>query len=328
MSRRILVVDDSAFICQAVSIAFRDAGYDVDIATDLWAFEDGDSKKPDLVIMDVVLQEAYGDEVAELLRATRGLSCPIILFSALPESELADRTRDAGLDGYVTKRAGIPALVGRVNEILGDGKPVAAASEESLASFKVVARQRVRRVVHVLAQAAQWSAAAIAAEMQALSGDADLVGATEIAKAARACRETVINQGSAGWTPVIGAAINALTALVDDKQPRARKLLVIEDRDAIRELVPLFDAAGHVVFEAHSLAEARQKLRTTDYDAVLLDVDVEHGSGAQLIAEIRARMPTAKLAVVGGNDKAAGDAVIAREVGTSQIAQRVMTLLG
>jgi len=326
MSRRVLVVDDSTFICLAVATALRDAGYDVDIATDLWAFEDGDGKKaPDLVIMDVVLQEAYGDEIAELLRATRGLSCPILLFSALPESELADRAKDAGLDGYITKRQGMPALIARVNELLGGKKP-AQVSDDALATFKIVARQRVRRVVHVLAQAAQWSAAAIAAEMQALAGDADLVGATEIANAARSCREAVINQGSAGWTPVIGASISALTTLVDDKQPRARKLLVIEDRDQSRELVPLFDAAGHVVFEARTLAEARQKLRTTDYDAIVLDLAVDRGSGAELISEIRARMPATKLAVVGGENKAA-DAAIARELGTSKIAERVMSLL-
>jgi len=323
MKKRILLVDDSAFICNAVGGALRGVGFEVDVATDLFAFESEQVARPDLVLMDVVLQEAYGDEVAELLRATRGLACPILLFSALPDAELADRARDAGLDGFIAKRGGIPALVKRINEALGENAaaPAAGAAHE----FQVQARQRVRRVVHVLAQAAQWSAAAIAGEMQALAGDADLVGATAIAAAARTCREAVIQQGSAGWTPEIGATINALSALVDDKQPRGRTLLVIEDRDLSRQAIPLFDAEGHIVFEARTLAEARQKLRTTDYDGVLLDGSIENGSGHQLIPEIRARLPKAKLAVVG--EAADSDASLPRDASVAQIAERVIGLV-
>ena len=326
MTKRILLVDDSAFICNAVGGALRAAGFAVDVATDLFAFEDEQATKPDLVLMDVVLQEAYGDEVAELLRATRGLTCPILLFSALPDAELADRARDAGLDGFIAKRGGMPALVARINEALGGTATAPAAPAHD---FQVQARQRVRRVVHVLAQAAQWSAAAIAGEMQALAGDADLVGATAIAAAARTCREAVIHQGSAGWTPEIGATINVLSGLVDDKQPRGRILLVIEDRDLTQQTLPHFDAEGAIVFEARTLAEARQKLRTADYDAILLDGAIENGSGHQLIPEIRTRLPSTKIAIVEspGASTAGVDASLPQSLPAAQLAERVLGLV-
>src|SRR5687767_6728711 len=240
--RRILIVDDSPFVCRALSVALG-SDFDVDVAQDIWAFEADDSNRPDLIIMDVVLQEAYGDEIAELLRETRGLTCPIVLLSALAESELEQRVADARLAGYIPKRAGLAGIVERVHGLFDTAATSPPAATPATA-FGVIARQRVRRIVHVHAQPGQWSASAIVAELHALRGDAELLGATDISSAARSCHDAV----TAG-DPAHAQALAKLAELVGATHARPRRVLVIDDRPH-DELIAQLDAAGDVVFEA------------------------------------------------------------------------------
>ena len=315
--RRILIVDDSPFVCRALSVALR-TDFDVDVAHDVWAFEADDSNRPDLILMDVVLQEAYGDEIAELLRETRGLTCPIVLLSALAESELKQRVADAQLAGYITKRAGLAGIVERVHRLL-DATPAPPHSTPATA-FAVIARQRVRRIVHVLAQPGQWSASAIVAELYALLGDADLVGAADISNAARMCHDVV-----AAGDPAHVQALAKLAELVGATHERPRRVLVIDDRPH-DDLIAQLDAAGDVVFEARSLAEARQKLRATDYDVVVVDASVDGGKGTALIGEIRGRSRGAKLVLVGGDGTTDVDAALAHGLDPAELVQRLAAL--
>jgi len=110
---RILVVDDSPFTGDVIAHALRKAGFEVDVARDLWDLERPLPGKPDLVLLDVVLQEAFGDDLAPLLRGSHGFTCPIVLISSLPETELAQRAEEAQLDGFIAKHAGLAAIVAR-----------------------------------------------------------------------------------------------------------------------------------------------------------------------------------------------------------------------
>jgi DNA-binding NarL/FixJ family response regulator len=67
--------------------------------------------------MDVHMPELYGDDVAAVLRQ-RGSRARILLFSNLPPDVLAQRSAEAGLDGYFSKKDGIEALVARVQALL------------------------------------------------------------------------------------------------------------------------------------------------------------------------------------------------------------------
>ena len=49
----------------------------------------------------------------------RKVKVPILLFSSLEESALSERCREAQLDGYVTKNAGVGALLDKVTALLG-----------------------------------------------------------------------------------------------------------------------------------------------------------------------------------------------------------------
>ena len=73
---------------------------------------------PDLILVDVQMPEAFGDDVASTLRGWHGVQVPILLVSSLDQSELAGRAQRAQAAGYVCKGAGMPELVRRCRELL------------------------------------------------------------------------------------------------------------------------------------------------------------------------------------------------------------------
>ena len=116
--RHVLLLDDSPLVLQVTREALEAAGYQVSVAKDLAEFE-GQRGDVDLILIDVQMPEAFGDDLAGVLRGVHGVATPIYLFSMLDEADLAEKARAAEIDGYISKRAGIQALVGRVHTILG-----------------------------------------------------------------------------------------------------------------------------------------------------------------------------------------------------------------
>ena len=117
---RVLIVDDSALMLDMAKEALETAGYRVDIAQVLSQIADDEKLRTfDLILMDVMMPELQGDDVAVVLRdEIGGISAPIYLLSSLGEQELARRAAQAGIEGYISKRAGMDALVTQVRDIL------------------------------------------------------------------------------------------------------------------------------------------------------------------------------------------------------------------
>jgi two-component system alkaline phosphatase synthesis response regulator PhoP len=118
--KRVLIVDDSDLFLEMIGAALEGAGYAVATATDLNGLETQREKGPvDLILMDVQMPEAFGDDVAGVLRMVRGVNTPIYLLSSMDESELALRALEADIEGYISKRSGPDKIVARVRSILG-----------------------------------------------------------------------------------------------------------------------------------------------------------------------------------------------------------------
>jgi DNA-binding response OmpR family regulator len=296
--KSVLLVDDSAFVGTVLGDMLRELGIAVHVARDLWDLERWDGK-PDLVLMDVVLQEAFGDDIASLFRVTRDWQAPVMLLSSLPDAELATRASEAGLDGFISKRIGFEAITERVRALLD--APSRRLPELGDVAFDVMARQRVRRVSHIAAHAEYWNAAGIIAELHALVGDAELIGETAIAELALAAR-VAVEAESAGPTRAVVAAIDVLARKLGVTTTH-KTLLIVETGDYYRRslLAPL-DAADHLVLEARSLAEARQKLRAAHYDLILLDAEFERRDPS-IRHEIDAHVPNAPIAVINDAEK-------------------------
>ena len=119
MTKRILLMDDSTLAIDVAKEALELAGYQVTSALDLAELERLlKGPNPDLVLVDVQMPEAFGDDVAMVLRTVRGCHAPIYLYSMLDEADLAERVRLAEIDGYICKRAGVTGLVDSVRKIL------------------------------------------------------------------------------------------------------------------------------------------------------------------------------------------------------------------
>ena len=117
-NRRVLILDDSALILEATRDALEMAGFDVSVAHNLWEFEQKCRREHDLILIDVQMPEAFGDDLAMLLRQGRAMRTRIYLLSSLSDKELEQRATDAEIDGYISKRAGLDALVEKVTQIL------------------------------------------------------------------------------------------------------------------------------------------------------------------------------------------------------------------
>jgi two-component system, OmpR family, alkaline phosphatase synthesis response regulator PhoP len=120
--KKILIVDDSTLVLDVMRAALDAAGYEVLVANDLTQLEQHRlNHRPDLVLMDVQMPEAFGDDVAMVLRAAREVEAPIYLLSTLDEAELKRRAAEAEIDGFISKQLGAEAIVSRVRQIIGAG---------------------------------------------------------------------------------------------------------------------------------------------------------------------------------------------------------------
>jgi two-component system, OmpR family, KDP operon response regulator KdpE len=113
----VLVVDDEPQILRALRTSLRGAGYEVETAeTAEGALAAAAMRPPDAVILDLVLPDGSGIDVARELRMWS--AAPVILLSAVGEERQKIAALDAGADDYVTKPVGIDELLARLRAVL------------------------------------------------------------------------------------------------------------------------------------------------------------------------------------------------------------------
>jgi two-component system, OmpR family, response regulator len=117
-SHRILVVDDEPNIVDVVSMALRFQGFGVESAgTGAEAIAAVASFRPDLIVLDVMLPDMEGFDVAQRLGAQRA-RVPIIFLTARDATDDKIRGLTLGGDDYVTKPFSLEELVARIRSIL------------------------------------------------------------------------------------------------------------------------------------------------------------------------------------------------------------------
>jgi two-component system, OmpR family, KDP operon response regulator KdpE len=122
MTGRVLVVDDEPQILRALAASLRGAGYEVETAdTAAGALTAAALAPPDAVILDLVLPDGRGTDVARELRTWS--SVPVILLSVVGEESEKVAALDAGADDYVTKPFGIDELLARLRAAMRRVEP-------------------------------------------------------------------------------------------------------------------------------------------------------------------------------------------------------------
>ena len=115
---RILVVDDEPNIVDVISMALRFEGFGVESAsTGADAIAAVAARPPQLLVLDVMLPDIDGFEVARRLASARA-EVPIIFLTARDSTEDVVHGLTVGGDDYVTKPFSLEELVARIRTIL------------------------------------------------------------------------------------------------------------------------------------------------------------------------------------------------------------------
>lgn len=114
----ILIIEDDATMLRALKDNFEFKGYCVLTADD---GEEGLNtalnKKPDLILLDIMLPEINGYEICRLIRK-ENLTMPIIMLTAKGEESDIILGLNLGADDYVTKPFSIKELLARAEAFL------------------------------------------------------------------------------------------------------------------------------------------------------------------------------------------------------------------
>lgn len=120
MSFLIYIVEDDMNIQEIESFALKNSGYEVE-AFDQAApfFSRINEKKPDLVLLDIMLPDSDGITVMKKLREnTETKKLPVIMVTAKTSEIDKVKGLDSGADDYITKPFGVMELISRVRALL------------------------------------------------------------------------------------------------------------------------------------------------------------------------------------------------------------------
>ena len=135
--KKILIVDDEKPISDIIKFNMTKEGYDVVTAFNgREAIELFEAEKPDIIILDLMLPEIDGLEVAKTIRKTS--SVPIIMLSA-KDSEF-DKVigLELGADDYVTKPFSNRELQARVKALLRRSEILSVDNQEVEAKLQSI----------------------------------------------------------------------------------------------------------------------------------------------------------------------------------------------
>jgi diguanylate cyclase (GGDEF)-like protein len=117
---RILVVDDHEDNIEVLRVRLESWGYGTDAVYDgASAIAYVEATPPDLILLDVMMPEISGIEVARRIKGNRSLPfIPIIMQTALDSTEDKVEGLEAGADDYITKPIDFAELKARLRSML------------------------------------------------------------------------------------------------------------------------------------------------------------------------------------------------------------------
>ncbi|MDD5083949.1 MAG: response regulator [Candidatus Moranbacteria bacterium] len=101
----LLVVEDDKFYANIYRVKFTKEGYDIRLAGDGdEALKMARERKPDLILLDLIMPKKDGFETLRELKADTNLKdIRVIVFSNLSQDEDIKRVKDAGAFDYIVK---------------------------------------------------------------------------------------------------------------------------------------------------------------------------------------------------------------------------------
>ncbi len=118
--KKILLVEDEKDMAYAVTLQLEAKGYEIITASDgREGLEKARTKKPDLIILDLMLPKIDGYKVCRMLKFDdKYKNIPIILFTARAQDSDKKVGKEVGADAYITKPFEPSALLDKIRELL------------------------------------------------------------------------------------------------------------------------------------------------------------------------------------------------------------------
>jgi DNA-binding NarL/FixJ family response regulator len=120
--RSVLIVDDNAFIRQALCEVFkRDADFEVcgEAENGKQAIEEAQELHPDLIVLDLSMPVMNGLDAARVLKQ-RMPTVPLIMFSEYSNTFSEQEARPAGISAFVSKSEHVSVLVEKARFLVYD----------------------------------------------------------------------------------------------------------------------------------------------------------------------------------------------------------------
>ncbi len=119
--KRILVVDDDPYILMSLEFVMKKGGNEVMIARNgTEALEIINTKKPDLLLLDIMMPDVDGLSICSYVKSTEGLKDMIVVFlSARTQEADIEKGLSLGAAKYICKPFSTRDLVKQVTQLLG-----------------------------------------------------------------------------------------------------------------------------------------------------------------------------------------------------------------
>ncbi|MCT1174917.1 response regulator transcription factor [Lactococcus lactis] len=146
-SKKILIIEDEKNLARFVSLELEHEGYATEIKDNgRSGLEEATSKDYDLILLDLMLPELDGFEVARRLRKEK--DTPIIMMTARDSTMDRVAGLDIGADDYITKPFAIEELLARVRAFFRREEHGHAVERAENTSFRDLVIDKTNRTVN------------------------------------------------------------------------------------------------------------------------------------------------------------------------------------
>lgn len=119
--KRLLIIDDEEDFVDTLAMRLEAKGYTIIKALDGQSgLEKARSKKPDLILLDIMMGGMSGFDVCLKLKDDKDYNkIPIIMLTAKFQPNDIDFAKELGADAYITKPVEFEVLTTKIQEFLG-----------------------------------------------------------------------------------------------------------------------------------------------------------------------------------------------------------------
>ncbi|VAW54657.1 hypothetical protein MNBD_GAMMA07-2588 [hydrothermal vent metagenome] len=149
----ILIVEDEEFNREIMALRLQSCNYDLRFAIDgQQALDMIEEKKPDIVLLDIMLPQIMGLQVLHTLRQQYSMvELPVIMVTAIDQEERIVRALELGANDFVTKPTNFPILIARLQTQLSL-KQLSALNNEFLTTASYDLRKPIAVIQNITSE--------------------------------------------------------------------------------------------------------------------------------------------------------------------------------